>query len=124
MTVTTETEATEKPSFDFSEVMGRAVRQLRAPKIPPVDPAIVRQAQRSWDGVPDHENPDETTHVLSHEFKTEAMAFEFARQMRLAGHHTRPVTSVSAVIDPLNSGNKKLVHWQAGARRGARPASA
>jgi len=114
-----EQEVTEKPSYNWGEVTGKVVERLRAPKVVPVDPAIVRQAQRSWDGVQHPDDPEgELRHVLSHEFASDAMAAEFARLIRKAGDHTKPQTSVSAVIDPQNSGNLREVNWKAGSRRG------
>lgn len=110
----------ETAGYNWGEVTGRAVRRLKAPKIVPVPEAIVRQAQRSWDGVPDPENEGGKLHVLEHDFKDDAKAAEFAKLMKKAGDHTTPVTSVSAVIDPENDGSKSVVRWKAGARRGAR----
>lgn len=97
-----------KPAFDWNAVTGHQTDRLRAPKVTPVDPAIVKQAQRSW---------DEGT-VLGHEFPSQEIAAEFARLIKKAGDHTTPQTSVSAVPDPNREGNLRLVHWRAGARRG------
>lgn len=108
-------------SHDWTAVTGRAVRRLKAPKIVPVPEPIVRQAQRSYDGVQDPENPEgDLLHVLEHDFKDKAKAAEFARLMRKAGDHTTPLTSVSAVIDPENDGSETVVRWRAGNRRGAK----
>lgn len=105
-------------TYDWGEITGQAVRRLKARKIPPVPAPIVRQAQRSWDGVPDPENEGEKLHSLHFEFPSEKVAADFAKHMRNAGHHTTPKTTVSVVIDPENEGNKKLVGWKAGTRRG------
>lgn len=109
---------TEKPGYDWSALTGQAVQRLRAKKVVPVDPAIVRQAQRSWDGVPDPQREGKLLHVLSYKFPSEEMAAEFARQIKNAGEHTQPQTSVSAVIDPAGTGDRTVVNWRAGARRG------
>lgn len=120
----TETPVQEKPSFDFSEVTGQVVTRLKAKKVQPVDAAIVRQAQRSWDGVPLADNPEELGHNLVHTFATVEMAAEFARQMRNAGDHTNPLTSVSVVVNPDPQGkngtptDERTVSWRAGKRRG------
>lgn len=94
--------------YDWNAVTGRNVERLKAPKIVPVPAPIVAQAQASW---------DEQT-VKGHTFKTPEQAKAFADLMKNAGHHTKPPTSVRAVIDPDNTGNTRLVHWQAGKRRG------
>lgn len=107
----------EEKSFDWSGVTGKAVERLRAPKIPDVPKEIVAQAQRAYDGVVD-DKTGETYHVLAHRFGTEAQAEEFAKHVRNAGHHTTPLSTITAVVDPMNSGDKRLVHWQGGKRRG------
>lgn len=109
----------DKPdTFDWAEVSGRTVERLRKPKIPDVPTPIVRQAQRSYDGVQDPQNADVKLHVLEHQFENEAKAAAFAKLMKNAGHHTTPLTSVSVAVDPEDNGNTKLVRWRAGARRG------
>lgn len=109
----------ETTAHDWTSITGHAVRRLKAPKITPVPEPIVRQAQRSYDGVPDEKNEGELLHVLEHDFKNDEKAAEFAKLIRKAGDHTTPLTSVSAVIDPENDGSKSVVRWRAGARRGA-----
>lgn len=109
--------ADQKQEFGWDGITGHAVEKLRKPKVAPVPDAIVTQAQRSWDGV---EHDGKTLHVLRHQFKQgeEAKAEAFARLMKKAGAHTTPPTSVSVVVDPDETGNKLLVAWRAGARRG------
>jgi hypothetical protein len=102
--------------FDFTSVQAKAVTRLKPRKIVPVPDTIVKLAQQSFDGVP---GPEETTlHVLEHRFESEERASKFAEHMRHAGDHTSPVTSVTALIDPDESGDKRIVRWRAGARRG------
>lgn len=105
--------------FDWSEVSGTAVKRLRAPKVAPVHDTIKALAQKSRDGVADPENPEgERLHVLRHEFKSPEMAAEFAKQIKKAGPHTVPPSTVTPVIDPDNTGNTRLVAWKAGDKRG------
>jgi hypothetical protein len=105
--------------FDWSTITGHAVERLRAPKTTPVPDAIVALAQRSWDGVPNHKNPDgEKLHVLRHSFESEERAVEFAKHMRKAGAFTLPMTSVSVVVDPDGTGDVRTIAWRAGTRRG------
>lgn len=119
-----------KTSIDWSEVTGRTVERLRAPKIVPVPEAIVRLAQESFNGKPDKNNPERLLHVLSHEFKTVEIAAEFARLMKKAGAHTTPRSSVSVVINPDPEGKfgqpttDKDVSWKAGQPRGRKPQTA
>lgn len=113
------TETVQAPDFDWAEITGQAVKRLKKRKVKPCPAPIVRQAQRSWDGVPNPENDGELLHVLEHVFPTEERAAEFAGHMRNAGAHTVPPTSVSALIDPDEDGSTRLVRWRAGARRGA-----
>lgn len=108
----------EKPKeFDWENVTGTAIERLNKPKITPVPAAIVRQAQRSWDGV---DVNGEKRHILSHQFAKgeEARAEAFAKLMKKAGAHTTPVTTVSVSVDPEETGNTLLVAWKAGKRRG------
>lgn len=128
----------EDAKFNWDEVTGRTVERLRAPKVTPVPEAIIKQAQRSWDGVPDAENPEKLLHVLLHEFPNADVAKEFARLVKKAGAHTTPRCSVSAVINPDPEGKLGMVtdeegnplpttdrhvSWKAGRPRGRQSAS-
>lgn len=117
----------DSQTYDWSGVTGQAVELLKLPKIPDVPEPIVRQAQRSYDGVPlkkdgkqvkDEDGNDVLTHNLRHTFESEGMAAAFAKHMKNAGHHTTPKTSLTVAIDPLERGDKKTVGWKAGKRRG------
>lgn len=121
----------DRPGYDWSEIEGRAVRRLKGKKIHPVPAAIVRQAQRSYDGVPQFD--DETgepiflrdgSHYIEHslrwQFESPERAAQFAVHMRNAGAHTTPVTTVQVKIDPEKDGNTGLVEWKAGVRKGPR----
>lgn len=104
--------------FDWSEITGRAVERLRAPRIEPVPEAIVKQAQRSYDGVPNPADPEKRLHVIEHEFITAEKAEQAAKLLKKAGVHTTPPTTVRVVIDPDGTGNLNLVRWKAGVRPG------
>lgn len=106
-------------TFDWSQVSGQATKRLRAPKVTPVPEGIVAEAQRSWDGVKDDENPEgDLLHVLSYEFSSEEVAKEFAKLVKKAGDHTVPLTTVTVVPDPDRDGNTRKVNIKAGQRRG------
>jgi hypothetical protein len=106
----------EETEFDFSGVQASAVQRLKPKKVVPVPPSIVKLAQQSYDGVAGDD--DTQLHVLEHKFDSEERAAKFAAHMRHAGDHTQPITSVTALIDPDGSGDKRIVRWRAGARRG------
>jgi len=120
------------------------VTTLREKRIEPVPEPIVRLAQKSLDGVP-HPNDENTLlHAMQLTFDTEAKAAAFARHMSNAGLHTKPLSSITVVIDPertkvpkvengqevVNGTTGKVimvpgppvnpckVAWRAGARRG------
>jgi hypothetical protein len=104
--------AEESTGYDWSEITGRTTERLRAAKVRPCDPAVVKAAQLSY---------DEGT-ARDHQFRSEKEAAAFAAEMKKAGPHTVPQTSVSVVIDPDNTDNTRLVAWKAGARRGKKAA--
>lgn len=114
------TEAQAKaPEYDWEKVGGRFVERLRDPKVIPVPAAIVRQAQRSYDGEADPNHEGKLLHNMSHEFPNKEMAAAFAKHLKNAGAHTQPPSSVSVVIDEHD---ERIVRWKAGKRRGASPA--
>lgn len=105
--------------YDWSGVSAQAVERLRAPKVPDVPAAVVKLAQASYDGVTNAKDPEgEKLHVMRHRFGSDKEAEAFAKHMKNAGLHTTPLTSVSVVTDPDNSGDNRTVTWKAGARRG------
>lgn len=109
--------ASKDKEFSWGDLNGTVANRLRKPKVADVPAPIVRQAQRSYDGVK-IEGSDEMAHILEREFASEEMAAAFAKHMRNAGNHTKPTTSVSVAVDPEEDGNKRLVRWKAGTRRG------
>lgn len=123
----------DKPAeYDWSDVTGSAVQRLRKPKVAPVPDKVRELAQRSWDGVPhvkdgkpvlDNDGKPVLLHVLRHRFGSDAEAAAFAKAIKKAGPHTTPLTSVSAVIDPDDTGDLRTVSWRAGAPRGRKPAT-
>lgn len=97
--------------LDFSGVQGKSVERLRARKVHPVPPTIVKLAQASFDASEVHE----------HEFETPERAAKFAELMKYAGEHTTPLTSVTVALNPdkeAGKDNPRLVRWRAGNRRG------
>lgn len=116
--MTEQTAEVQAPAFNWDEVTGATTQRLRKPKIPACPAGIVAQAQRSYDGVKNAE--DGLDHILTYTFPSEAVASEFAKLMKnAAGFHTTPMTSVTVVVDPEDTGDTKTVSWKAGARRGA-----
>lgn len=106
----------ESSDFDFGAIQAKAVERMQGRKIVPVPEAIVNLAQESYTGTP---GPNGTIlHVREFEFDTEERALKFAQHMKNAGDHTKPQTSVTVKIDPDDNGNKKLVRWRTGDRRG------
>src|SRR5215469_5625571 len=105
-------------SYDWKQVTGRTVERLRAQKVKPCPPAIVRLAQQSWD----------RGEIKQWHAPTVEIAAEFAAHLKNAGPHTVPETSMSVVINPDPDGKfgEKTtdldVSWKAGAKRG-RPAA-
>lgn len=119
---TKEVEQDNAPSteeFDWSGITARPAVRLQKEKIKDVPKSIVKHAQDSYDGVM---HQGELRHVLVHEFPNEELAAQFAKHMKNAGPHTTPETSISVVIDPDADGNKRLVSWRAGKRRGRKAA--
>jgi hypothetical protein len=101
-------------SLDFSDVQATTVERLKARKIVPVPKSIVALAQASY---------DEGMVIKQYEFDTVERAIKFADLMKSAGDHTKPLTSVTAVINPdkeAGKDNPRLVRYRAGARRGRR----
>lgn len=105
--------------YDWSELNGTVVERLRKPKIAPVPDPIIRQAQRSVDGDPANLKD---TRSLHHVFKSEGERNEFVKQMRKAGAHTRPLSTMTVIVDPDREGIPLKVGWKAGKRRGKAPA--
>lgn len=103
--------------FDWSGINGEFTDRLKGEKVPDVPEPIVKLAQMSYDG------DAEGRHVMRREFKTEEMAAAFHKHVKNAGHHTTPQSSVRANIDPDETGNKRLVAWRAGQRRGRKSAA-
>jgi len=126
-------------NYDWGNLEAKARVSLREPRTAPVPDAIVRQAQRSYEGVAHPQDPDRLMHVLTYEFPTEEHAAAFAAHMKNAGAHTTPATSVTVVIDPDRTKtretrddgttetvlgppvNPRVVAWRASERRGRRP---
>lgn len=91
-------------------------KSLRGPKLPPKpsDQAIAL-AQRSYDG---QKVDDEIVHVMRHRFPTVEQAEAAADELKRAGSYTTPPSSVRTLLDPDQEGDKRVLAWTAGARRG------
>jgi hypothetical protein len=112
-----DTEQPVLPDFNWDGITAEPTERLKKRKVVPVPASIIKQAQRSYDGV-------DGKHVLHYTFPTEEIAAAFVKHMRNAGEHTTPPTSVSAAIDPDETGDKRHVAWRAGKRRGRNTDSA
>jgi hypothetical protein len=76
---------------------------LRETKVEPVPGPIVKLAQRSLEGAPHPEypnDPDKKIHAMQLEFESAEKAEAFAKHMRNAGPHTKPPSSITVVVDP------------------------
>jgi hypothetical protein len=95
--------------YNWDQVDGQAALRLKAVASEHVPAGVVKQAQRSRDGVHYHLegkpqfNEDGSplmTHNLRYKFPDEATAQAFAVLIKKAGKHITPRGSVQAVIDP------------------------
>lgn len=107
---------TKTPGVSWETITPMFGARLREPKKPakPSDHAIT-QAQKSYNG---EEHDGETWHVLTHRFPSVEMAEAAADELKRAGSYTNPESTVTVVIDPQNSGDKRIVSWRAGGKRG------
>jgi hypothetical protein len=112
----TDTTQQAAPGVNWETVKPTFKDRLREPVKPPrPSDGAIAMAQRSYDGYkPDPEN-DFTQHAMSHRFKNEAEAAAAADELKRAGAYTTPESTVSAVID---EGDKRVVTWRAGKKRG------
>lgn len=109
---------TAKQGLGWEKITPVFGAQLRPPKKPPrpTDGAIA-MAQKSYDGFTP-EGAEETFHVMTHRFESVEVAEHAADELKRAGAYTEPETSVTVLIDPEESGDKRIVRWSAGKRRG------
>jgi hypothetical protein len=118
MTDKTEAPAPAKHGVSWDAVAPVFTGRLRAPRKPerPSDGAI-RMAQKSYDGhTPEGE--DVTLHAITHRFGSVEEAEIAAAELKRAGAYTEPETTVSVLFDPENTGDKRVLRWKAGAKRG------
>lgn len=118
MTETQEAPATVEVSWDA--IVPHFGSQMKPPALParPSDGAI-RMAQKSYDGFKSGEGENaEILHVMTHRFPTVEAADAAEDELRRAGAYTNPVTTVSVVRDPEGEGDKRIVRWRAGNKRG------
>lgn len=106
-------------AFDWSSITGNAVVRMRQPKTPPKPhDNLIALAQRSYDGVAHPDLPEgELTHKLDWTFDTATRAAEFAKELRKAGAHTTPPSSLTVTVDKEDP---RRVEWRAGERKGAK----
>lgn len=133
---------------DWDGLEAQFVTTLREQRVEPVPEPIVKLAQRSLDGIPHPQNPEQKLHAMQLTFDTPAKAIAFERHMKNAGLHTSPPSSITVVRDPERGKVQKMVDgqpvvneqgkpvmepgqpvnptkvaWRAGARRGRGAAS-
>lgn len=92
---------------EWGDFEGTVVTSLRERRIEPVPDSIVKQAQRSYEGVAagtDDDGKPILRHALQHEFETPERAARFAAHMRNAGPHVITAdghgASVTVTVDP------------------------
>lgn len=116
----TETEAPKAPekAIAWDAVVPKFSSRLREPVKParPSDGAI-RMAQLSYDGRV-NEATGETEHAITHRFPTIEAADVAEDELKRAAAYTNPESTVSVVRDPENTGDKRIIRWRAGAKRG------
>lgn len=101
----------QAPVDPFDAIEAQPEDYLRAPAVVPLSPAVLRQAQRAWEGVPRKDGS--ITHVVSHTFTDtdEKTIRLFMRQLRSAGEKVSP----DCVITVTRDGSKVI--WRASKRR-------
>lgn len=114
----TDTEA-QGHKIEWESVTPVFAARLRPPKKParPSDGAIAL-AQKSLNGEPQADG--EIFHVITRRFRTEAEAEAAADELRRAGAYTEPESTVTVVTDPDRSGDKRMLRFRAGGKRGRR----
>lgn len=120
MTETQEAPNQEAPkkAVAWDAVVPKFSARLREPVKPqrPSDGAI-KMAQISYDGRVNPET-EETEHAITHRFPSVEAAEIAADELKRAGAYTTPETTVSIVIDPEGTGDKRILRWRAGGKRG------
>lgn len=117
------TDTAERKGIAWDAITPVMGARLRPPKKPerPSDGAIAL-AQRSFNG--SLSNPEDTAseilHVLTHRFKTVEEADAAEDELKRAGAYTDPESTVTVVRDPEDTGDKRIVSWRAGQKRGRR----
>lgn len=114
------TETTVAPAVEvtWDSVIPHFGSQMK-PKAPPARPSdgAIRMAQKSYDGF-SPEGTEEVLHVITHRFATVEMADVAVDELKRAGAYTTPISTVNVVVDPDNTGDKRIVRWRAGVKRG------
>jgi hypothetical protein len=57
---------------------------------------------------------------MTHRFGTVEEAAKAVDELKRAGAYTDPETTVTAIIDPEETGDKRIVRWRTGEKRGRR----
>jgi len=104
--------------FEAITPMFRAT--LRPPKRPPKpSDGAIAMAQKSYNGFATGEGDSaETQHVMVHRFATVEEAELAADELKRAGAYTEPESTVTVIHDPDGSGDRRVVAWRAGGKRG------
>lgn len=110
----TETTAKPAPAVSWDKVTPSFKERLREPVKPPRPPdGAIAMAQRSFDGLTTEDG--KVKHAMSHRFGTEELAAQAADELKRAGAYTTPESTVTVVFD---EGDKRIVTWSAGKKRG------
>lgn len=114
------TDAPVKAGIPWDAVVPTFTQRLREPKKParPSDGAIA-MAQKSFEGFKP-EGADELYHVMQHRFATVEQAEIAADELKRAGSYINlpEGSTVNVNVDPEGTGDKRIVRWQAGHKRG------
>lgn len=93
---------------EWGGLEAKFVTSLREVRVEPVPEPIVKLAQRALDGAPHPDDPERVIHAMEITFETPEKAAAFAKHMRNAGLHTKPLSSITVIQDPESQKVAKL----------------
>lgn len=110
----TKAEAKAAPAVLWDKVTPTFKDRLREPVKPARPPeGAIAMAQKSFDGITEEDGT--VKHAMSHRFPSAELAAQAADELKRAGAYTTPESTVTVVID---EGDKRLITWRAGKKRG------